>query len=165
MKAKIAILFLAWMLAAAPGYVTAQSHGGKDAGYSAEHAAPAKEKKGHESHGKTDSGFKHEAVSEGIRARFQVMTLASMNMTDPEGHTHHVMVTLSEDGSGRQFKDAVGKIKIIGPSKKETVSDLKDYSGILAANFTADAPGKYGIICLFKVGDKKPLYKFWYVHG
>lgn len=108
--------------------------------------------------------FMHEAVSEGVRAEFQVMSLASMNMKDPEGNTHHIMVKLFPEDSDEQLKDAVGKVKIISPSKKETVADLKDYSGIFAANFTADEPGKYGMICLLKVKDKKPLYKFWYHH-
>jgi hypothetical protein len=62
------------------------------------------------------------------------------------------------------MKNAVGKIKIISPSQKETVADLKDYSGTFAANVTFDEPGKYGVICLVKIDGKKPLYKFWYMH-
>lgn len=115
-------------------------------------------------HTNTGGTFTHESVVENIRAEFQVMSLESMNMKDPEGHTHHIMVKLFPEGSYEQIKNAVGKIKIISPSKKETVATLKDYSGIFAANFTVDEPGKYGIICLLKVNDKKPLYKFWYHH-
>lgn len=109
-------------------------------------------------------GFMHEATAEDIRAEFQVMSLESMNMKDPEGNTHHIMVKLFPQDSDQQIKEAVGKVKIISPSKKETTATLKDYSGIFAANFMADEPGKYGIICLLKVKDKKPLYKFWYHH-
>ena len=108
--------------------------------------------------------FMHKGVAKGIRAEFQVMSLASMNMKDPEGNTHHIMVKLFPEDSDEQLKEAVGKVKIITPSKREIISDLKDYSGIFAANFTADEPGKYGVICLLKVEDKKPLYKFWYHH-
>ena len=108
--------------------------------------------------------FMHEAVSEGVRAEFQVMSLESMNMKDPDGNTHHIMVKLFPEGSDEPMKEAVGKVKIISPSKKETTATLKDYSGVFAANFTADESGEYGVICLLKVADKKPLYKFWYPH-
>jgi hypothetical protein len=108
--------------------------------------------------------FKHEATAEGVRAEFQVMSLESMKMQDPDGATHHVMVKFFEADTGAQIRRAAGKIKIIGPSHKEAVKSLKDYSGIYAANFTVDKPGKYGVICLAKIGDKKPLYKFWYTH-
>jgi len=108
--------------------------------------------------------FKHDMTVEGVKAEFQIMSLESMNMKDPDGATHHVMVKFIDAGSGEQIKKAVGKIKVIAPSKKETVDDLKDYSGTFASNVTFDEPGKYGIICLVKIDDKKPLYKFWYAH-
>jgi len=157
MKTIMGIAISVGLLAMVSGAAAAEKHGGHSS-----HEAPAKSDTGHTSHDKTEEGFKHEAVSEGIRAQFQVMTLASMKMKDPDGHTHHVMVTLYKGGSDAPFKKAAGKVKIIAPSKKETVAELKDYDGILAANFTADEPGKYGVIGLFKVEDKKPLYKFWY---
>jgi hypothetical protein len=108
--------------------------------------------------------FKHDMTMDGVRAEFQIMSLESMNMKDPGGATHHVMVKFYSADSGEQLKQAVGKIKIVNPSQKETVADLKDYSGIYAANFTFDQPGKYGVICLAKIEGKKPLYKFWYTH-
>ena len=108
--------------------------------------------------------FKHDMTVEGVKAEFQVMSLESMNMKDPDGATHHVMVKFINAESGEQLKTAVGKIKIIAPSKKETVADLKDYSGTFASNVTFDESGKYGVICLVKVDGKKPLYKFWYTH-
>ena len=113
-------------------------------------------------HGSMHGTFKHEATVEAVRAEFQVMSLESMNMKDPNGATHHVMVKFFDADTGAPIKEAVGKIKVIAPSKRESVVDLKDYSGIYAANFTIDEPGDYGVICLAKVGGKKPLYKFWY---
>jgi hypothetical protein len=115
-------------------------------------------------HQSMTGAFKHEMTTDGIKAEFQVMSLESMNMQDPDGATHHVMVKFFDADTGTQIKQAVGKIKIIGPSNKESVMSLKDYNGIYAANFTVDEPGKYGVICLAKVDDKKPLYKFWYTH-
>ncbi|MCB2147913.1 MAG: hypothetical protein KQI81_15660 [Deltaproteobacteria bacterium] len=108
--------------------------------------------------------FKHMATEGGIDAEFQVMSLASMNMTSDKGETHHIMVNLKETDGGAPIKDAVGKIKVVGPDGKEQVSTLKNYNGILAANFTFKEPGKYGVICLLKHQDKKQVFKFWYHH-
>jgi hypothetical protein len=109
-----------------------------------------------------DGGFHHMGHAEGIKAEFQVMSLASMNMQDASGATHHVMVKLYNEGTGAPVTDAVGKVKVISPSKQETVVDLTNYGGTFAANFKAEEPGQYGIICLLKAGEKKPMYKFWY---
>ncbi|HSO20064.1 MAG TPA: hypothetical protein VLT88_11425 [Desulfosarcina sp.] len=152
-------------------------------------ALPAMAMKGHDSHGaggeqamqadkKMDHGktgeatdptgmggaFKHTATQGGIDAEFQVMSLASMNMTSDKGETHHIMVNLKTAESGGAIKQAVGKIKVIAPDKSEQVSALKNYNGILAANFTFNEPGKYGVICLLKHQDEKQVFKFWYDH-
>ena len=108
--------------------------------------------------------FKHHASMDGMDADFQVMSLASMNMASDKGESHHIMVNLSESGDGEPVKNAVGKIKVIGPDGKEQTSALKNYSGILAANFNFDKSGKYGVICLVKSEDKKRVFKFWYHH-
>ena len=101
---------------------------------------------------------------DGIHAEFQIMDLASMNMTDPEGRTHHVMVSFMKDE--QKITQAVGKVKLIAPSGKEQLADLKDFgSGVFAVNFTIDEQGKWGVICLFKDTDGKHTVKFWYTHG
>ncbi|MBC2709778.1 MAG: hypothetical protein HGJ94_01820 [Desulfosarcina sp.] len=152
-------------------------------------AVPAMAMQGHDSHGsgsghdmKSDKNmdqdahgkemdntsmggmFKHHDSMDGMNADFQVMSLASMNMTSDKGETHHIMVNLSRADGGTPIKNAVGKIKVVGPEGKEQVSTLKNYSGILAANFTFKEPGKYGVICLLKNEDKKQVFKFWYHH-
>jgi hypothetical protein len=101
---------------------------------------------------------------DGIRADFQVMSLASMNMNDPAGNTHHIMVKLSHAGSDHIIADAIGKIKVIGPDKQEQTGVLKHYGDLMAVNFTFKTPGKYGVICLFAVDGKKHVVKFWYPH-
>jgi len=115
-------------------------------------------------HSKMGGTFKHTAMQDGIDAEFQVMSLASMNMTSDKGETHHIMVNLKEADGGAPIKNAVGKIKVIAPDKTEQERPLKNYSGILAANFTFKEPGKYGVICLLKNQDKKQVFKFWYDH-
>jgi hypothetical protein len=108
--------------------------------------------------------FKHQAVVDGIQAEFQVMSLAVMNMQDPEGRTHHIMVKLVKEGMDHPIADAVGKIKVIAPDKQEQTGVLKRYGDLMAANFTFDAQGKYGVICLFVVDGQKHVIKFWYPH-
>jgi hypothetical protein len=115
-------------------------------------------------HSNMGGTFRHAAMQGGVDAEFQVMSLASMNMTSDKGETHHIMVNLSEADGGAPIQNAVGKIKVVGPDGKEQVSTLKNYNGILAGNFTFKEPGKYGVICLLKNGDKKPVFKFWYDH-
>lgn len=126
-----------------------------------EHDMKSDEKMDHSSMG---GAFKHAASEGGIDAEFQVMSLDSMNMKSDKGDTHHIMVNLKATDGGVPIKEAVGKIKVIGPDKAEQISSLKNYSGILAANFTFKEPGKYGVICLLKNQDKKQTFKFWYHH-
>ncbi|MDA8139841.1 MAG: hypothetical protein M0036_14415 [Desulfobacteraceae bacterium] len=106
--------------------------------------------------------FKHSATVDGIRAEFEVMSLASMNMKDPQGNTHHIMVKFFKEGMDHPMQGVEGKIKVIGPDKNEQTNALKDYNGILAASFTFKEKGDYGVICLFKTGDQKHTAKFWY---
>jgi len=129
-------------------------------GHKADHSTHGSDTESHAA----DDTFKHHASMEGIDADFQVMSLASMNMTSDKGETHHIMVNLSKADDGTPIKDTAGKIKVIGPNGKEQISMLKNYSGILAANFTFKEPGKYGVICLVKNENKKHVFKFWYHH-
>lgn len=117
------------------------------------------------SHGSKAEGghFTHSAMADGIHSEFQVMSLASMKMKDPEGKTHHVMASFMRDDE--KLTMAVGKVKLIAPSGKEQTASLKDYGGgNFAANFTIDEPGKWGVICLFKDDSGKHTVKFWYPH-
>jgi hypothetical protein len=115
-------------------------------------------------HAKMGGVFHHTAMADGYKAEFQVMSLKSMNMSDPDGKTHHVMVKFFKDHGATQVKKAAGKVKVISPSGKEQTATLKDYSGLYAANFAFDEKGKYGVICLFKTDDGKRTVKFWYPH-
>lgn len=117
----------------------------------------------HDSAQMEDMG-KETVMVDGINAEFQVMELADMKMSDPKGHTHHVMVSFEKDG--QKISDAYGKVKIIAPSGKEQISVLKNFgSGVYAANFTMDEKGKWGVICLFQAQDGQHIAKFWYDNG
>lgn len=114
-------------------------------------------------HDEEKGTFMHKAMIDDVHAEFQVMDLKSMNMTDPDGKTHHVMATFMRDND--KITKAVGKVKLISPSGKEQLADLKDYgSGVFAANFIIDEPGKWGIVCLFKESGGEHTAKFWYTH-
>ena len=114
---------------------------------------------------KSETGsFKHEVVVDGVRAEFQVMSLASMNLTDESGATHHVMVKFIDENENKQIHHTAGKVKVISPTNKEQVKSLENYNGIFAANFMFMEKGKYGVICLIKVDGQKKLFKFWYPH-
>ena len=151
MKTSIKILTIAAFIFAALPAVAMQGHNGKSM------SAQSKDAMG-------DMGFKHDAVVDGVRSKFQIMSLESMKMKDDQGRTHHIMVKLFDDKTKKEIKSAAGKIKIISPDGSEQVSALKNYSGIFAANFTFADKGKYGVICLLKVDDQKRVVKFWYKH-
>jgi hypothetical protein len=145
------MLVLTWNSAGFPG-IPHQSHSDSSHSRTVEH-------------GKAGDTFAHQETVEGMRAEFQVMSLASMNMKDPKGNTHHIMVKFFDATSQSQIKNAMGEIRLISPSGKEHEEAMTNYGGILAANFTFDEKGKYGVICLFKVDGKKRLVKFWYPSG
>ncbi|MGB3224155.1 MAG: hypothetical protein WBB23_15250, partial [Desulforhopalus sp.] len=76
---------------------------------------------------------------------------------------HHVMATFMQDG--KKLENIIGKVKLISPSGKEQLANLKNFgSGVFAANFTIDEPGKWGVISLFKNGEEPHTIKFWYPH-
>jgi DNA-binding transcriptional regulator of glucitol operon len=114
--------------------------------------------------GMAEGTFTHQAVDQGVRAEFQIMSLASMKMKDTGGATHHVMVKFTREDKNESLRNVIGKIKVISPSGKEQTETLKDYGGMYAANFSFSEKGNYGIICLFKAGDQQHLIKFWYPH-
>ena len=141
---------------------TAAMEGADHSGHGASKEAAEHATMEHGSMTKGDT-FIHAEMVDGIHAEFQVMDLASMNMKDPEGKTHHVMASFLKNDE--KIEKSAGKIKVIAPSGKEQVATLQHFgSGIFAANFTFDEPGKWGIICLFKDQETKHTVKFWYPH-
>ena len=107
--------------------------------------------------------FLHAAMVDGIHAELQIMELAAMNITDPDGKTHHVMASFLKNND--KIMEIAGKVKLIAPLGKEQIGNLKDYgSGVYAANFKIDEAGKWGVICLFKHDTGKHTVKFWYEH-
>ncbi|WP_136806458.1 hypothetical protein [Desulfosediminicola flagellatus] len=158
---RIALFFALVSLVFATQTIAMEGHGSADKGAaSEEHGTMEGMDHGSES---KDGTFTHTAMVDGMHTEFKVMDLASMNMKDPEGKTHHVMVTFMRDNA--KVMKAVGKIKLVSPSGKEQLAEMKDFGGgVFAANFTIDEPGKWGVICLFKEAEGKHTVKFWYDH-
>jgi hypothetical protein len=124
------------------------------------------------SHGAGDMGpaqssgtYTHQVLDQGVRAEFQIMSMASMNMKDPGGATHHIMVNFVREGKNEQIRNAIARIRVVSPSGKEQVETLKDYSGMYAANFSFPEKGKYEVTCVIKADDKQHVIKFWYPHN
>ena len=114
--------------------------------------------------GQTQSSgtFAHQVADQGVRAEFQIMSMAGMNMKDAGGATHHIMVTFVREGKNEQIRNVVGRIRVVSPSGKDQVETLKDYSGMYAANFSFSEKGKYEVTCVFKADDKQHVIKFSY---
>jgi hypothetical protein len=108
--------------------------------------------------------FTHQVVDQGVRAEFQVMSLATMKMKDTGGATHHIMVKFVREGRNEPIRNVMGKIRVVSPSGKEQVETLKDYSGMYAANFNFPEKGKYEITCVVRAEEKQHVIKFAYPH-
>jgi len=117
--------------------------------------------------GQTQSSgtFTDQVVDQGVRAEFQIMSMASMNMKDANGATHHIMVKFVREGTNEQIRNVIGRIRVVSPSGKDQVETLKDYSGMYAANFSFPEKGKYEVTCVFKADDKQHVIKFSYPQG
>ena len=108
--------------------------------------------------------YTQQVVDQGVRAEFQIMSMASMNMKDPGGATHHIMVKFVREGTNEQIRNAIARIRVVSPSGKEQVETLKDYSGMYAANFSFPEKGNYAVTCVVKADDKQHVIKFAYPH-
>ncbi|WP_051309695.1 hypothetical protein [Desulfogranum japonicum] len=122
----------------------------------------------HETMGHSSSAhsghFKHAGMVDGIDATFQVMSLASMKMKDPEGKTHHIMVSFFH--KDQKLNGVSGDIKVISPSGKEQVGELMHFGGgMYAANFIFDEAGKWDITCNFTDQGRGHSIHFMYPHN
>lgn len=114
-----------------------------------------------------------EILIEGIRARFEVMNmeehkkmLKEMKMnpeTVDKSATHHISVTLYDE-NGKEVSNAAVNMKVVSPGKKEQVKmltfmpEMKHYGN----DFTLLEKGRYEILILFKIGEKKRKGGFYY---
>ena len=111
----------------------------------------------------------HEEVIDGVKATFNVQTMAdtmkAMGMEMPKGvkETHHISLNLKDVKSGKALTEGEVKVKVQGPDKKEQTKEMMGMHGHFGADFEMSKKGKYGVMCKFKTADGKVRQaKFWY---
>lgn len=134
-------------------------------------SAPAVFAAGHDMHTghAAMGGAAHEEVIDGIKATFNVQTMAdamnAMGMEMPTGvkETHHISVSFKDVKSGRALTEGEVKVKLQAPDKSDQSKDLMGMHGHFGADFVMSRKGKYGVMSKFKLADGKVRQaKFWY---
>jgi len=107
-----------------------------------------------------------EVLVEGVKVVFQIMTnqehqkmLKDMKMKEDvePSTTHNITVTLKDEKAQKEIIDAQINMKVVDPKGKDQIKPLK-YEGTMKsydAYFNLPEKGKYQVIILAKVGEKK----------
>jgi hypothetical protein len=114
-----------------------------------------------------------EVLVEGVKVVFQIMTneehkkmLADMKMKEePEaGTTHNIAVTLVDEKSHKEVTNAEISMKVIDPAEKSQIKALKADMMMKYYNayFNLSQKGKYQVLIVFKIGDKKSNAGIYY---
>ncbi len=114
-----------------------------------------------------------EVIVEGVRVIFQIMKndehkkmLKEMKMKEDiePGTTHNITVTLKDEKTQKEIGDAQVQMKVVDPKGKDQIKTLK-YEGEMKsydAYFNLTDKGKYQILVLFKIGEKKRTAGIYY---
>jgi hypothetical protein len=114
-----------------------------------------------------------EVLVEGVKVVFQIMTneehkkmLADMKMKEePEaGTTHNIAVTLVDEKSHKEVTNAEISMKVIDPAEKSQIKALNADTMMKYYNayFNLSQKGKYQLLIVFKIGDKKSAAGIYY---
>ena len=160
MKIKGVVLILSLLFFVSSAFAMKGSeHSGHDmSDHKMDHGSMAKD------HADASPGvYKHTDKADGLNATFQVMSLASMNMKDPEGKTHHIMASFSRND--QKMKEVAGNIVVVSPTGKEQAGRLIHFGGgMYAVNFTFDEAGEWQVRCQIIDRDKEYTKEFKYPH-
>ena len=114
-----------------------------------------------------------EVLVEGVKVSFQIMAndehqkmLKDMKMKEDiePATTHNITVTLKDEKSQKEITDAKINMKVVDPKGKDQIKTLK-YEGEMKsydAYFNLPEKGKYQIMILAKVGEKKTTAGIYY---
>lgn len=114
-----------------------------------------------------------EVLVEGVKVTFQIMAndehqkmLKDMKMKEviEPGTTHNITVTLKDEKTQKEMTNAQVSMKVVDPRGKDQVKSLK-YEGEMKsydAYFNLPEKGKYQIMILAKVGEKKTTAGIYY---
>jgi hypothetical protein len=105
-------------------------------------------------------------IVEGVKVVFQIMSneehkkmLKEMKMKEDiePGTTHNITVTLKDEKTQKEITDAQVMMKVIDPKGKDQIKNLKYEKDMKSydAYFNLPEKGKYQVMILFKIGDKK----------
>jgi hypothetical protein len=107
-----------------------------------------------------------DVLVEGVKVTFQMMAndehqkmLKDMKMKEDveAGTTHNITVTLKDDKTQKEITDAQITMKVVDPKGKDQIKALK-YEGEMKsydAYFNLPEKGKYQVMILAKIGEKK----------
>jgi hypothetical protein len=109
-----------------------------------------------------------EVVVEGVKVLFQIMVneehkkmLKEMKMKEDiePGTTHNITVTLKDEKTQKEITNAQINMKVIDPKGKDQVKAPKYEEAMKSydAYFNLPEKGKYQVMILFKIGEKKPI--------
>ncbi len=114
-----------------------------------------------------------EVLVEGVKVIFQIMTndehqkmLKDMKMKEDveAGTTHNITVILKDGKTQKEITDAQINMKVVDPKGKDQIKTLK-YEGTMKSYdgyFTLSDKGKYQVMILAKVGEKKTTAGIYY---
>jgi hypothetical protein len=114
-----------------------------------------------------------EVLVEGVKVTFQIMAndehkkmLKDMKMKEDieSGTTHNITVTLKDEKVQKEITDAQVNMKVVDPRGKDQIKSLK-YEDVMKsydAYFNLKEKGKYQVMILFKVGDRKRTAGIYY---
>jgi len=114
-----------------------------------------------------------DVLVEGVKVTFQIMVneehkkmLKDMKMKEDvePGTTHNITVTLKDEKTQKEVTDAQINMKVIDPKGKDQIKALK-YEGMMKsydAYFNLPEKGKYQVMILFKIGEKKSTAGIYY---
>jgi hypothetical protein len=114
-----------------------------------------------------------EVIVEGVKLTFQIMAndehkkmLKEMKMKEDveQGTTHNITLILKDDKTQKEITDAQINMKVVDPKGKDQIKTLK-YEGEMKsydAYFNLSEKGKYQVLVLFKVGEKKRTAGIYY---
>ena len=114
-----------------------------------------------------------EVLVEGVKVVFQIMTndehkkmLVDMKSKEqPEaGTTHNIAVTLVDEKSHKEVTNAEISMKVIDPADKSQIKALSADTMMKYYNayFNLSQKGKYQVLIVFKIGEKKNTAGIYY---
>ena len=114
-----------------------------------------------------------EVLVEGTKVTFQVMAnnehqkmLKDMKMKEEieAGTSHNITVTLKDEKTQKEITHAEITMKVVDPKGKDQVKALKYEEAMKSydAYFNLAEKGKYQVVILFKIGEKKRTAGIYY---